>query len=222
MTRILSSGERTIQKLHIFDPALLSGQPGGRMEQTYFLPITADPTCEIMAFDPQEPEQAEIICMIQNAFALNNREPGYEILLQQALLGIWLKLWLQHEQRGGRDQRKAGNVSAVKTMMFYIREHFAETLPVRTLAQAAHISERECYRVFRECLHTTPTEYIISVRLQEACRLLTGSTMSVTQIAHSCGFGSSSYLNRVFDRSMGCTPGAYRQAWQDKTNIGRD
>lgn len=110
MTRVLSLGQPTIQKLHIFDPALLSGPTGGRLEETYFLPITADPTFEILAFDPRDSEQAEIIRMIRDAFSLHSEEFGYEIHLQQALLGIWLKLWQQQEQWGNDSRRKAGNV----------------------------------------------------------------------------------------------------------------
>ena len=52
---------------------------------------------------------------------------------------------------------------------------------------SSYTSERECYRVFHDCLHTTPAEYLRSYRLQTACHLLAESQESLTFIAHACG-----------------------------------
>lgn len=220
MTRVLNYPQTTTQKLHIFDTSFLSGQSGSRIEQTYFLPMVADPLFEILPLSPSDPEQAAILDLMQEAFSLSEQEIGYEISLQRALLDVWLRIYRLYRKNEAPRYRKSGNIDAAKRMMIYIREHFAEPIAVKELAEAAFISERECYRVFRECLHTTPTHYIMSCRLQEACKLLSESSASVTEIAHSCGFGSGSYFSRVFTREMGCTPLVYRASWQDRTNIG--
>ena len=220
-THILNYPHTTTQKLHIFDPAFFSGQSGGRIEQTYFLPMIADPLFEILPLSPELPEQALILDLIQNAFSLNEQEVGYEITLQRALLDIWLKLYCLYRKKESPHYRKSRNVDAAKRMMLYIHEHLMDSITVKDLAESVFLSERECYRIFRECLHTTPTNYIIGCRLQEACRLLTGSTASVTEIAYSCGFGSGSYFSRRFVREIGCTPNEYRTSWQNRTNSRR-
>lgn len=220
-TRILNYPQITTQKLHIFDPVFLSGQSGGRIEQTYFLPMIADPLFEILPLSPEAPEEAEILKRIQDAFSLNEHEIGYEISLQRALLDIWLKLYRQYRINESPRYRRSGNIDAAKRMMIYIREHSTESITIKELAEAAFLSERECYRVFRECLHTTPARYMTGCRLQEARRLLAESNASVTEIAYACGFGSGSYFSRIFTREMGCTPVKYRASWQDRTNIGR-
>lgn len=220
-THILTYPKVTTQKLHIFDPAFLSGQSGGRIEQTYFLPMIADPLFELLPLSPELPEQALILELVRNAFSLNEQEVGYEITLQRALLDIWLRLYQLYRKTEVPHYKKSRNVEAAKCMMLYIREHLADSITVKDLAEAVYLSERECYRIFRECLHTTPTNYIVSCRLQEARRLLTGSAASVTEIAYSCGFGSGSYFSRIFTREIGCTPHEYRTSWQDRTNISR-
>lgn len=220
-THILNYPQTTTQKLHIFDTGFLSGQSGGRIAQTYFLPVVADPLFEIMPLSPAEPEQAVILDLIQDAFLLNEQEIGYEISLQRTLLDIWLRIYQQYRKHESPRYRKSRNIDAAKRMMIYIREHLAETVAIKELAEAAFLSERECYRVFRECLHTTPTHYMMSCRLQEACKLLIESNVSVTEIAYTCGFGSGSYFSRVFTREIGRTPVEYRVSWQDRTNIGR-
>lgn len=220
-THILNYPQTTTQKLHIFDTGFLSGQSGGRIAQTYFLPVVADPLFEIMPLSPAEPEQAVILDLIQDAFLLNEQEIGYEISLQRTLLDIWLRIYQQYRKHESPRYRKSRNIDAAKRMMIYIREHLAEAVAIKELAEAAFLSERECYRVFRECLHTTPTHYMMSCRLQEACKLLIESNVSVTEIAYTCGFGSGSYFSRVFTREIGRTPVEYRVSWQDRTNIGR-
>ena len=40
------------------------------------------------------------------------------------------------------------------------------------LAAAAYLSERECYRVFHDCLHMTPVEYITTYCFHVACQML--------------------------------------------------
>ena len=183
--------------------------------------MLADPAFEIIPFSLDVPEHAEILHLLRNAFLLNENEVGYEISLNRALLDIWLKIYVLYRGQERHRYKKTRNIDAAKRMMLYIREHLADSLTVKELADAVFLSERECYRIFRECLHTTPVSYMIDCRLREARRLLAVSNMSVTEISYSCGFGSGSYFSRVFSREQGCTPNEYRAKWQDKTSIGR-
>ena len=103
----------------------------------------------------------------------------------------------------------------IKQLMVCIHEHISQPLSVEQLARAAHISKRTCFRLFRETLHMTPVDYIRSCRLRLACRMLTESSDSITQIAGSCGLGSASYFGKVFREEYGCSPGEYRRHWHD-------
>lgn len=100
-------------------------------------------------------------------------------------------------------------------MMVYVNAHYAEKITVPMLAAAAYCSERECYRTFQSCLHTSPTDYIRTVRLQSACKMLLETDRTVTDIAQSCGFGTSSYFGMQLHAETGCTPTEYRAKWQN-------
>lgn len=92
--------------------------------------------------------------------------------LREALTEIWLmllELCRPMEKKIGEHNRSSEKIK----MMIYIHEHFREKIQVREIA-AAYLSERECFRVFRDCLHMTPMEYIKIYRLQAACRMLAG------------------------------------------------
>ena len=221
-TRVLTSEQRNIQLLHIFDPSFLAGRQGSLIEQTYFVPLLANPQLEILPLRQDVPEQARALRLIQDAFCLQKCEIGFEIKIERALLEIWLLLYKMFCLNAHPDNRQFPNVEAIKTMMLFIRKHYSNAITIKELAGSAYISERECYRVFRDCLHTTPTDYIISYRLQEACHLLREGNLSITEIAHACGFGTSSYFGKAFLRRIGCTPKQYRKGWQDKAKTRQD
>lgn len=73
------------------------------------------------------------------------------------------------------------------------------------------MSERVCYRLFRENLHTTPSDYIRCYRIHMACQILSKSNMSLAEIGYACGLGSSSYFGKQFKEYVGCTPMEYRK-----------
>ena len=121
-------------------------------------------------------------------------------------------MWEGLQEKKGKPDKSNDKI---KLMMIFIHEHYREKISIPELAAAAYLSERECFRVFHDCLHTTPAEYIRAYRLQAACRMLAGGQTSVTDIGHTCGLGSSSYFGKVFREYAHCTPSEYRKKWQD-------
>lgn len=215
MTKALSQTEHTIQLLHIFDLSLLSGEPGSRIEKTYFAPVVTAPQIEIIPLFPDNRTQEKILELIFHSFQLSNTEFGYELKLRDALSNIWLMLFQLSLPVQKKDGRPTKSCDQIKLMMIYIHEHYPEKITISNLAAAAYISERECFRVFRDCLHMTPAEYIRTYRLQTACRLLAKGQEPITAVGRSCGLGSSSYFGKTFREYAHCTPSEYRKKWQD-------
>ena len=65
--------------------------------------------------------------------------------------------------------------------------------------------------IFQKILHTTPMTYITKYRISTALSLLQNTTLSITEIALSVGFNSSSYFSKIFREYMGSTPLQYRK-----------
>lgn len=217
-TRTERGAERNVQLLHLFEPSLLAGEQGSRIERRYILPLLTAPGAELIPLSPEEPAQAEILRDIRAAFAFSGQTWGDELSLREALTRIWMKLSALVEPNTQRSREGDG---AIKQLLVYVHTHFQEELCVEQLAQAAHISKRACFRLFRDKLHMTPLEYIRSYRLQKACQMLAHSEVPVTQVAGLCGLGSSSYFGKVFRETFGCTPREYRRRWRDCEKSGR-
>ena len=206
----------TESTLHLFEPELVAGIPGGTVEQKYVAPLRDAPGLELIALSPEDAAQAETLRLLQESFRLDEDAFGYELRLQALLCTLWLRLVEQVHPAACPQERPASPASEkIKPMMLYIHAHMAEKLPVRALAEAAYCSERECYRVFREVLHITPAEYLQNVRLQMACKLLIETQLPLTEVAQRCGLGSASYFGAQFREKIGTSPSAYRKCWQN-------
>ena len=210
MSRDLPSGEHGIQLLHLFEPTLISGEQGNRMDRKYIRPLARNSGIEMIALSPEHPSEAALLQKIRQVFTLSEEEWGYEFHLRQQLTEIWMDLFeiarpFMTDVENDQGDRK------IKEMLVYIHEHFAESISVEQIANAAHVSKRVCFRLFQENLHMTPVEYMRSYRLRKACQMLSGSREPVTQVAYACGLGSSSYFGKVFREQFGCTPAEYRR-----------
>ena len=214
MTKAISQREQNIQLLHIFDVSLLAGEQGSRIEQKYITPVITAPQIEVIPLFPGNAAEERILKLIAASFRLSSDEFGYEIKLQESLTEIWLMLFeLSRPMREKKGEHNKSN-DKIKLMMIYIHEHYGEKISIPELA-AAYLSERECYRVFHDCLHMTPVEYIKTYRLQAACQRLAKGQEPVTVISHDCGLGSSSYFGKVFREYTHCSPTEYRRKWQN-------
>ena len=151
-----------------------------------------------------------------HTFDISEKEFGFEIHLRAVLSEIWIRIFQQAVPLLAQPPKLRKNNDKIKDLMIYVHQHYSEKLVISQLASAVFLSERECFRIFQECLHMTPMQYIQNYRLQMACQMLAETRASVTEISHACGLGSSSYFGKVFREYMNCTPGEYRQKTEHK------
>ncbi|MES2438611.1 MAG: AraC family transcriptional regulator [Verrucomicrobiota bacterium] len=96
------------------------------------------------------------------------------------------------------------------TVADHLKIHFREKLDVPALAKMAHMSVRQFERKFRATFQMTPQEYMIRMRVIEACDLLVRTNQPVTTVALEAGFYDHSDFARQFRRHMGQTASQYR------------
>lgn len=92
----------------------------------------------------------------------------------------------------------------------YIKQNLShEGLTNVLIAQQLGISEVYLRKLFAHHLNTTPKQYILELRIQEAKRLLTDSIFTVSTISEKCGFSSVYYFSREFKKKTGVSPSLY-------------
>ncbi|RGZ01776.1 AraC family transcriptional regulator [Clostridium sp. AM58-1XD] len=210
MTKPAEKSGDIIQFNHIFDVSLISGVQGGRIEQNYIVPVVTAAQLEIIGFFPEKQGHEALVELLKESFCLSDGEKNYEMKLRSMLSQIWCGLLDISADALTAAAPSASAGDLVKIMLAFIYEQYAEKITVAQIAEAAHISQRACFRLFQEYLHTTPLECLKNYRLQRACTMLAETDEPLTAVCHSCGLGSSSYFGKVFRSAVGCTPTEYR------------
>ena len=98
----------------------------------------------------------------------------------------------------------------IRPAVEYIAEHFREEVTLEMLADLCHVSVTHLIRCFAKYIGFRPHDYLQEQRLRHAKVLLTGSALSIEQIAEQSGFNSASHFSRVFRSREKMTPSKFR------------
>lgn len=94
----------------------------------------------------------------------------------------------------------------------FIDQNFTTAITLDDLSRHSGFSKNGIISIFKRMYHTTPIQYINTLRVYQAEELLRSTDMSITQIALECGFNDSNYFTRVFRAINGMTPRNFRNA----------
>ncbi len=116
----------------------------------------------------------------------------------------------QHLLQVHDETKKAGNKSRLHFVLHFIHEHLSEKIAVDTLSRRAYLSRNEFFKWFKEQFGITPLDYINKERLKLAKQLLSDKRSTLSEVSHQCGFTDVNYFIRLFKKTEGITPAAYK------------
>ena len=125
--------------------------------------------------------------------------------------------WLNFLQKYGleRAEDKAFNRSFTaqhyQRVLKYVQQHFAETITIEDLAREAGLSTSHFARLFKHTIGTSPHQFVMSFRVEQARALMQATDNSQVEIALSCGFSDQAHFSRVFKQFTSQTPRQFRQ-----------
>ena len=102
------------------------------------------------------------------------------------------------------------DVQTVKLLLDYCIGHYKEEISLDQVATRLHLSKFYISHLFSQKLHLSYSDYIRSLRISEACRLLTETSLGITEISYQVGFPTPRTFNRAFLKYVGRTPREYR------------
>ena len=108
-----------------------------------------------------------------------------------------------------RQIRKTQEKDMVETSIHYMKSHANEKLTLKKLAEQAKLSSSHFSMVFKQKTGMPPLEYLIHLRIQQACQLLDHSEFKVNEIAQQIGYEDPYYFSRIFSKIMGIAPREY-------------
>ena len=98
----------------------------------------------------------------------------------------------------------------VGEIIAYMAQHLDKPLQVATLAARANISSSYFFTLFKRQTGSAPMKYFTRLRMQRACQLLEGTSLSVKMIAFALGYRDFLYFSRVFKLANRVAPNNYR------------
>lgn len=101
--------------------------------------------------------------------------------------------------------------STLSKSIRYINEFYTTSIKIATLAKMENMCVTLYNKHFKRIMGMPPTKYIIKLRMQYACELLSNSQMQINEIANMCGYKDANFFIRVFKESLGYSPLAYRR-----------
>lgn len=142
--------------------------------------------------------------------------PGWFTSGKSPLLGpdgdIVGLLGLMYPIETPEDQRT--HFSELQRVIEYVDEHFVDEITAESMAELAGLSVPHFNRRFRKLLRISPMEYVLSLRIQEAQRLLSTTRKSIAEVAAAIGFYDQSHFTKRFRKVTGITPLNYRRQYR--------
>lgn len=108
-------------------------------------------------------------------------------------------------------QMQEARNDTMRDILMYIHDHYKEPISRKDIAHAAGYTESHISHLFSATMRTSLPDYINALRVEDAKDLLTGTNMTVSQIAESLGFGSIRNFGRAFQKYTATTPKDYRK-----------
>jgi AraC-like DNA-binding protein len=94
----------------------------------------------------------------------------------------------------------------------FMQDNIHEPLELEDLAAVAHLSRFHFSNRYKAVTGYSPIKHFLHMKIEYACQLLDSTELSVKAIAAELGYSDPLYFSRLFSRTMGMSPRAYRSS----------
>lgn len=98
----------------------------------------------------------------------------------------------------------------MKQIIAYMENDYASNLSLPMIAQRFNLHPNYISQLFQKEMKTTFTKLLMSIRLAHACRMLTETELTITDIAERIGYQDYFYFAKVFKKNFNLSPSQYR------------
>jgi len=166
------------------------------VQQRLYLPKYA--TVDVEALEPILHEMNEIHSRLNAENALR---------LHLLLAGLLAAL----QEECARTTQPEPAVRLARAAAAYLDIQWRQPFNLAALEEELHFQADYITRCMKQHIGTTPLQYVLQRRLEEAKKLLSGTVLGISEIAERVGIHDPNYMTRLFSTRFGVTPGAYRR-----------
>lgn len=137
--------------------------------------------------------------------------PYREFILQGMLFRLLLTIWEERIPAEGVNTAKMTLTPPIVEAISYIEKCYFQNPSLEETAAVAGFSPAYFSRLFHTQMGKSYSEYLSSVKLHHSSILLVQTDKSIMEIAQETGFCHGNYLNELFKKKIGMTPGQFRR-----------
>lgn len=135
---------------------------------------------------------------------------GYRLILKSYLMVLLSKIFRlasekDSSQQGGKERE------VINKVLDYLQRNYAKAMRLEDVARQTLLSPTYFAAVFKNATGQSLFEYIHKIRVEEACKLITETEGSITEIMLEVGYSDSKFFYQIFKRYTNMTPGEYRK-----------
>ena len=157
-----------------------------------------------------EPE-AKISSTVHSLLNEIMREQEKNDALHEAVMENLLNTLLLIIMRSTAASPKPETQSRMAKVVSYIENNYQNELRLSDIAAQFYVSEYYLCHEFKKYTNRTIVQYINTLRILHAQRLIAETDLNFTKIAEKIGFSSLTHFNRTFKSIVGKSPSAYRK-----------
>lgn len=102
-------------------------------------------------------------------------------------------------------------LNEIERATHYFNENYALDISIEEYARSRHLGVCWFIRSFKKVVKLTPMQYIVSLRIASAKRLLVDTDYNISQISEAVGYDNALYFSRLFKKHAGTSPSEYRK-----------
>ena len=134
------------------------------------------------------------------------------IYLVQALLQIATSdVLIMLSSTGYAWEQSAAGEGRIQDIFDYTVANYKNKIHINEVAEIARISPNCFCRYFKTQTQKTYLQFLIEVRVGNACRLLIENKLSIKQVCYESGFNNFSSFHKSFKEITGESPLSYRK-----------
>lgn len=118
-----------------------------------------------------------------------------------------LRYMVQYRDASDKSDKEA---DMVQMSIKFMSENIEKTLKLNDIASHIGYSPSHYSSIFSATTGQSPISYFIQLKIKRACYLLDFTNLKINQICHLVGLEDPYYFSRIFTKTMGVSPRAYR------------
>ena len=156
---------------------------------------------EAFVLHPLHEERNQLTAIMENAIDLVTQKDAHT---NPALACEILKI-LHYLTSHSSDDKKRES-TGMSDILSYINRNFNKIEKIEDVTRQFFISDSYFSRMFSQKMGVTFITYLNSIKIRHACALMKRGCHTISEVASSCGFSSTSYFCKVFKRTTNLSP----------------